>query len=268
MEWRNIYRGMLMGTSDLVPGVSGGTIAVILGIYDRLIAAVNGIFSREWKKHIGFFIPLIIGIGLAILLLSQGIHWLLNHYNTPTLYFFLGLIIGVIPFLFREAGHKENFKLQHYGLMMISGILVASLAMFNEGNPEAWGSSISTLQMIFLFFAGWLASMAMILPGISGSLLLLLVGVYPTIIQAIKEFQVGRMFVFGIGVIIGLLVMSKVIQWIFTHYPSHTYAVIIGLVFGSVVVLFPGMPSLVLLSFVGFIGGLIAAYILGRVEHT
>jgi len=268
MEWRNLYRGMLMGTSDLVPGVSGGTIAVILGIYDRLIAAVNGVFSREWKKHIGFFIPLVIGIGLAILLLSQGIHWLLNNYKTPTLYFFLGLIIGVIPFLFREAGYKENFKGKHYGFMIVCGILVASLAMFNQGEPEAWGGSLSMVQFIFLFLSGWLASMAMILPGISGSLLLLLVGVYPTVIQSIKEFQIGRMFVFGLGVLLGLFITSKVIQWIFTHYPSHTYAAIIGLVFGSIVVLFPGIPSLIIISIIAFLGGLVAAYLLGQVEHT
>ncbi|QHE50787.1 DUF368 domain-containing protein [Pontibacillus sp. HMF3514] len=268
MEWKNIYRGMLMGTSDLVPGVSGGTIAVILGIYDRLIEAVNGVFSREWKKHIGFFIPLIIGIGAAILLLSQGIHWLLNHYKTPTLFFFLGLIIGVIPFLFKQAGYKENFKGHHYGYMVVSGALVASLAVFNQGDPEAWGSSLSTLQMVLLFLSGWLASMAMILPGISGSLLLLLVGVYPTVIQAVKELQIGRVFVFGLGVLVGLMITSKAIQWVFNKYPSHTYAIIIGLVFGSIIVLYPGIPSLMLLSFIAFVGGLFAAYLLGQVEHT
>ena len=78
MEWRNIYRGILMGATDLVPGISGGTIAVLLGIYDRLIAAISGIFSKEWKKHIGFLIPLGLGMVIAIFLLASLIEWLLS----------------------------------------------------------------------------------------------------------------------------------------------------------------------------------------------
>ena len=81
MEWKNIYRGMMMGISDVVPGVSGGTIAVILGIYDRLIAAINGIFSKEWKKHLQFLVPLVIGVGLAIFSFSHLMKWLLKYHE-------------------------------------------------------------------------------------------------------------------------------------------------------------------------------------------
>src|SRR5699024_5672036 len=88
MEWKNIYRGLLMGASDVIPGVSGGTIAVLLGIYDRLIAAINGFFSKEWKKHLTFLIPLGIGMATAVLLLSRVIEWLFNHYPAPTNFFF------------------------------------------------------------------------------------------------------------------------------------------------------------------------------------
>lgn len=88
MEWRNIYRGLLMGATDLVPGISGGTIAVLLGIYDRLIAAISGIFSKEWKKHIGFLIPLGLGMVIAIFLLASLIEWLFEHYPGPTQFFF------------------------------------------------------------------------------------------------------------------------------------------------------------------------------------
>src|SRR5699024_9875358 len=92
MEWKNIYRGMMMGASDLVPGVSGGTIAVLLGIYDQLIASINGLFSKDWKKHLSFLIPLVLGVGSAILAFSHLISWLLKNHESLTHYFFLGLI--------------------------------------------------------------------------------------------------------------------------------------------------------------------------------
>ncbi|MYL35019.1 DUF368 domain-containing protein [Pontibacillus yanchengensis] len=267
MEWRNLYRGLLMGTSDLVPGISGGTIAVVLGIYSRLIKAVDGVFSREWKKHVGFFVPLIVGIGVAILTLSKLIHWLLDVHQQPTLYFFLGLIIGVIPFLFKQAEYKQHFRKKHYGFMIMSAILISLLMFVNKGTPEPWGASLTTGQFVLLFFSGWLASMAMILPGISGSFMLLLAGVYPTVIQALSEFQLVRIVIIGLGVLVGLMISSKIINHLFTHYPSYTYAIVIGLVIGSVGVLFPGVPVSVLLSLITFIGGLIIAYLLGKIEY-
>lgn len=267
MEWRNIYRGMLMGTSDLVPGISGGTIAVVLGIYDRLIEAVDGVFSTDWKRHIGFILPLVMGIGLSIVLLSQLIHALLNEFRQPTLYFFLGLIIGVIPFLFRQADYKRTFSKTHYVLMGVSAILAGSLAFFNPGNPEVWGGTLSVTQYILLFLSGWLASMAMILPGISGSFMLLLVGVYPTVIYALSEFQLTRMLVIGLGILIGLMVSSKGIHYIFTHYPSYTYSIVIGLVIGSVFVLYPGVPSAIIVSLLACFAGGSAAYLLGKLEY-
>src|SRR5690625_6766712 len=102
MEWKNLYRGIAMGVIDVVPGISSSTIAVLLGIYDRLIAALSGLFSKEWKKHLQFLLPLGIGIAFAIFSFSHVMNWLLEHYNRQTFYFFIGLIIGVLPFLFYE----------------------------------------------------------------------------------------------------------------------------------------------------------------------
>src|SRR5690625_3341550 len=132
MKCTNIYSDMMIGNSDVVPGVSGGTIAVILGIYDRLIAAINGIFTKEWRKHLAFLIPLAIGVGLAIFLFSHLMDWLLANYERPTFYFFLGLIIGVLPFLFRESDARRTFRPQHYVILFIGMFLKIGRASCRE----------------------------------------------------------------------------------------------------------------------------------------
>lgn len=269
MEWKNIYRGMLMGASDVIPGVSGGTIAVLLGIYDRLIAAINGFVSKDWKKQLGFLIPLGIGIVTAILLLSRVIEWLFEYYPGPTQFFFLGLIIGVLPYLFHKADTKTKFRKKHIILLIIGAIIVGSMTFLNAGE----GSVIGNMTMstyILLFLSGFIASSAMILPGISGSFMLLIIGVYPTVISGISNMQLDVIAVTGVGVVVGIVVMSKIINFFLSNYYTGTFAIIIGLVIGSILVVFPGWPvgtSLLLLSIVTFALGLAVAYILGKVEY-
>lgn len=266
-EWKNIYRGFLIGASDLIPGVSGGTIAVILGIYDRLIEAISGFFSKDWKKHIGFILPLGIGIGVTLLLLSRVIDWLLKNLPQPTFFFFLGLIIGVIPFLLSEVDFRNNFTTSHYVILLISAILIALTAFLK---PDEGVTIIETLHIrsaIGLFFAGWLGSMAMLLPGISGSFVLLLIGVYATAINALSTFNLPIIAVIGSGVIVGFIVSSKVIRYLLHHFHTMTYAVIIGLVIGSTVVIFPGVAEnmmLLVLSVATFALGLTTAVTLGK----
>ncbi|WP_026908596.1 DUF368 domain-containing protein [Paucisalibacillus globulus] len=269
MEWKNIYRGLIMGASDVIPGVSGGTIAVLLGIYDRLIAAINGLVSKEWKKQLGFLIPLGIGIGSAVLLLSHLIEWLFEHYPGPTQFFFLGLIIGILPYLFKEADVKVNFKAHHY-ILLIVGLVVVGSMMFLHTSEGVVIEDITVSTYILLFFCGFIASAAMILPGISGSFILLVIGVYSTVISAISNLQLDIIAVVGIGILLGIITMSKVINFFLENYRSATFALIIGLVIGSIFVVFPGWPertTLLLLSVATFAVGLFVAYILGKVEY-
>ncbi|MRG87255.1 DUF368 domain-containing protein [Salinibacillus xinjiangensis] len=270
VEWKNIFRGLLMGTSDAVPGVSGGTIAVILGIYDRLIEAINGILSREWKKHLGFLIPLGVGVVAALVTMSHVIEWLFAHYPNQTYFFFIGLIIGVLPYLFHKADVKSNFQVGHYMLLVIAALLVASLAFFKEPSGGALLDTTKTGVLVTLFFSGFIASMAMIVPGISGSMLLLIMGTYETIFNAIGEFNLLVIGIFGIGVVIGIVSCTKIIRYFLTNHHAHTFAVIIGLVIGSVAVIFPGFEREVgmsILSIVTFALGLVAAVSLGKIEY-
>ena len=157
MEWKNIYRGLIMGISDVIPGVSGGTIAVLLGIYDRLIASINGILSKEWKKHIGFLIPLGIGILTAIFLFANIIEWLFEHYPGPTQFFFLGLILGVLPYLFHKADARNKFKGNHILLLIIGIAIVASMAFFNPNEGDVI-QKVTGTTYVLLFFSGFIAS--------------------------------------------------------------------------------------------------------------
>ncbi|WP_377891092.1 DUF368 domain-containing protein [Alkalihalobacillus sp. R86527] len=269
-RWKNIYRGLLMGISDLIPGVSGGTIAMVLGIYRRLINGINGLMSKNWKKELGFFIPLLIGVALAIILVSKVMEKLLNNYPQPTFYFFIGLIIGVIPFLLKKVEFKESFKPVHYVLLVVAAILIASTIVFKGGDSGTVKETLELKDYVVLFFSGWLASTAMILPGVSGSFVLLLLGSYQTVIHGLSSFQIPLILTVGAGIIVGLSLTGKAISVLLNKYTVSTYAVMIGLVTGSVVVLYPGFksdPGIATASIMTFLLGIGAAFLLGRIEH-
>ena len=262
MEWKNMYRGLLMGISDLIPGVSGGTIAFILGIYDRLLEAISGLFSKEWRKHLSFLIPLAIGIGAALLIFSRVIDFLLEEYEAPTFYFFLGLIIGVLPFIAKQAKMTTEFRSYHFLVMLIVAVGLGSTAFLA---PKTIMITTLTLSSaVGLFFAGWLASMAMLLPGVSGSFVLLLLGVYHTATKALSTLNLPIILVIGAGVAVGFIVSSKAIAYILANYRRFTFAVIIGLILGSIFVIYPGIPESgtpLVMSVIAFITGCIVATI-------
>lgn len=258
-----------MGAIDVVPGISSGTIAVLLGIYDRLIKAINGIFSKEFKKHLLFLLPLGIGMLVAIFLFARVIEWLFHSYPAPTKFTFMGLIIGVLPFLFSKSNAKENFKLVHW-IFLLGGIALVVPMMFIHAGEGSIITEFTLSTYIWLFFSGFIASAAMILPGISGSLILYVIGAYATIISAINDRNLLVILVTGVGILCGVLLMSKVIAKLFTNYPLSTYAAVIGMVIGSIFVIFPGIPksSEMIVCACTFVLGLLSAYLLGKVEHT
>lgn len=268
MEWKNVFRGMLMGVTDLIPGVSGGTVAFLLGIYDRLLESISGFFSRNWKKHIGFLLPLAIGICIALLLFSSLINYLLDEHFKETQFFFLGLIIGVVPFLMKQGNVRENFRKHHFVWMIIFAALLASLAFVKPAENSDPITTLTITIAIGLFLSGWLASMAMLLPGISGSFVLLVLGVYRTATNALASLNLPIILVIGAGVIVGFIVSSKGIRYILHRYPMMTYAAIIGLIIGSVAVIFPGMPTSenMIICVITFILGLMVSTSFSKIQ--
>ncbi|RLJ86353.1 DUF368 domain-containing protein [Planococcus citreus] len=260
MEWKNIYRGILMGISDLIPGVSGGTIAFVLGIYDRLLESISGFFSREWKKQLGFLVPLGIGIVITLLLFSRFIEFLLENHYEATQFFFMGLILGVLPYIMKQAEVKKNFTARHLVILLVIGAALASMAFIQTDDNVAPITELSLPTFFLLFFSGWIASMAMLLPGISGSFILLLIGVYSTAINALSTLNLPIVLAIGAGVMVGFVVSSKAISYLLEHFTYVTYAAIIGLILGSLFVVFPGFaadPMTLVTSLITFTIGLL-----------
>ncbi|EOD8512681.1 TPA: DUF368 domain-containing protein [Staphylococcus aureus] len=274
-KWINILKGFAMGTSDLVPGVSGGTIALLLGIYNQFIASISGIFSRRFWPSFTFLIPIIIGMLLAMGSLSNLFNYLLSQHHIPTMFFFGGLIIGIVPYLLKISNYKTSFTTKHY-MMVIAGIaILIVITLMNNGDKHAGETlTLSTSLIIKYFIAGMCASSAMLLPGISGSFMLLVFGVYGTVMLAISEVVklnfagLPILLAVGFGVLAGFIISSKIIQYFLTHHKLMTFALIIGFVVGSLFAVFPGLSTNIVMWFVSlvvFIIGFIVSLTLGRI---
>ncbi|HDA1815056.1 TPA: DUF368 domain-containing protein [Staphylococcus aureus] len=274
-KWINILKGFAMGTSDLVPGVSGGTIALLLGIYNQFIASISGIFSRRFWPSFTFLIPIIIGMLLAMGSLSNLFNYLLSQHHIPTMFFFGGLIIGIVPYLLKISNYKTSFTTKHY-MMVIAGIaILIVITLMNNGDKHAGETlTLSTGLIIKYFIAGMCASSAMLFPGISGSFMLLVFGVYGTVMLAISEVVklnfagLPILLAVGFGVLAGFIISSKIIQYFLTHHKLMTFALIIGFVVGSLFAVFPGLPTNIVMWFVSlvvFIIGFIVSLTLGRI---
>ena len=248
MENRNLLhyffitlKGMAMGAADVVPGVSGGTIAFISGIYDELIDSINNInlslfktlktegIKSFWKQLNGnFLVALFLGIGISVLSLAKGISWLLL--NQPVLLwsFFFGLVVASILFVGKSV---EKWNLATIVMLVIG----TGMAYYITTLPPAE----NTDSLPFLFLSGALAICAMILPGISGAFILVLLGSYKVILDAVHEYDLKIVATVGLGAIFGLLSFARLLKWMFKHYKDITLAVLTGFILGSLNKIWP-----------------------------
>ena len=232
-------RGVLMGSADIVPGVSGGTIALITGIYGHLIEAISKIkfgfvrpllkgdikgFKNELFDEIDFkfFIPLVLGIGVAFLTLAKVVTYCMDTQTALTYSFFLGLIIASAVILFKKL---NQINLKNIIFAAIGAILTY---VFVSLNPIAANHSL-----LIIFISGMIAICAMILPGISGSFLLLLLGQYKYMLNALHELHFTEIIVFVVGALIGILGFSKILNYLLKNHEKVTMAFLIGVMLGS-----------------------------------
>lgn len=236
-------KGMAMGAADVVPGVSGGTIAFISGIYEELIATLNTInfsllkqlksegFKSIWKKANGsFLLALLSGIVVSVISLAKGVEWLLEHHPILLWSFFFGLVFASILYV----GKQIKIRLTDFKLVLAMAIGAVIAYFISTLNPSETSDS-----NLFLFFAGALAICAMILPGISGAFILVIIGAYSPVLEALNARDFKTILIIGIGAVVGLLSFSKLLKWLFETYHRLTLAVITGFMIGSLNKIWP-----------------------------
>lgn len=236
------FKGIAMGAADVVPGVSGGTIAFISGIYEELLESINSVnfnalkvlksdgFKAMWKSINGnFLFSLLIGIALSIVSLAKLIKWLLENEAILVWSFFFGLVLASVIFVAKQI-KKWNFT------TVIMLLLGTGFGYFITTLPPLVGSSTSSW---FMFFAGSLAICAMILPGISGGFILLLLGAYKPALDALHDRDIKTILLLISGAVVGLLTFSRLLKWLFDKYHTLTLAVLTGFILGSLNKIWP-----------------------------
>lgn len=235
-------RGFCMGCADVVPGVSGGTMAFILGIYEELINSIKVLASKEmffairsfnirkvfeiapWK----FLGSLLLGIGVAVLSLAKFIEWCLEEHPVLIWSFFFGLVLASIYSVAKRKTAWTAGSVTAIVLGTVAAYIIVGLVPLQTPDA-AW----------FLFLAGAIAICAMILPGISGSFMLVIMGKYETVLRAVNERDLFTIFCVGMGCVVGILAFSQVLSWFFKHYHNLTIALLIGLMVGSLRKIWP-----------------------------
>ncbi len=238
-------KGMAMGAADVVPGVSGGTIAFISGIYDELLRSIGAVptalrqllrgrVREAWQAaNANFLVILLSGVLTSIFSLARGITWLLEHQPIPLWSFFFGLILVSVWLVGREISRWN------WGSMLGFGLGVAFAWWITVAAPMQWGH-----DPLSLFFAGAIAICAMILPGISGSFLLVLMGLYAFVLEAVKGFDVAVLAVFAAGCACGLLSFARLLSWMLEHVRTLTLTFLTGLMLGSLNKVWPWKETL------------------------
>lgn len=241
-----MLKGFFMGMADIVPGVSGGTVALVTGIYDRLLESISR-FNRDFIRYliqrnikgalkhinISFLLPLGAGIFIAVVSMAKAMHFLMDHYPVYTWSLFFGLILASILFVARQIENLE--RTSHWPLIILgTGIGYAVVSLVPVETPDS---------LIMVFLSAMIAICAMILPGISGSFILLILGKYAFITAAIKApFDPGSMIIiltFSLGAAVGLLSFSKLLNYFLKHYHNEVMCLLVGFMLGSVKKIWP-----------------------------
>ena len=243
---RVFFCGIMMGIADAIPGISGGTIALLLGIYEELIGSISNfninLFKNLKKKGIkycwnkingNFLLSLISGVLLSLVSFVKIFSILIQKYPLFIWSFFLGLILATLFVINRNI---KKWNIVNFILIFIFAFLTILLSIINPSISE-------NINLFYILICGIIASSAMILPGISGSLILVILGVYTLIINALNNFEYNIILVFLIGCLIGIINFSKIIKWLFHNYRDYTFSIMLGLVIGSIYTVWPWRKS-------------------------
>ena len=234
-------KGIAMGSADVVPGVSGGTIAFITGIYTELLDSIKAVNLQAliilfkqgpkaaWKAINGtFLVTLLAGILTAILTLAKVIHYLLDQHAVLLWSFFFGLILASSLHMAKQIKHWQSTT---FMALFVGALIAAIISIASPTSIEA--------SYLNIFIAGSIAICAMILPGISGSFILLLMGLYAPVLAAVKGFQLDIMLIFALGAVLGLMLFSRLLSWLLHHYQDLMFSLLTGFMLGALLKVWP-----------------------------
>lgn len=279
---KNILKGAVIGLANIIPGVSGGTMAVSMGIYDKLIHCVTHIV-KEFKKSIRFLLPIGIGMLVALVGLSFVIEAAFEHFPAQTNLLFIGLIVGGLPAIAKKV-KGNTIRIQHVTAALLFFALVVGMAALGDTKGNTADLSFGALNVIKMFGVGVIASATMVIPGVSGSMVLMLMGYYQPVIETISTFIrallafdvpvllqcCGVLVPMGIGIVVGIVVIAKLVEIIFEKCPLLAYWAIIGLIVASpfAIVLMSEFGTIgvvtILTSTATFAAGFVCAKLLGE----
>ena len=240
------FKGVFMGIADAMPGISGGTIALLLGIYEELIESISELkislfsklinkgFKSFWEKLNGnFLLVLVSGIGISLISFVKISASFLESFPLFIWSFFLGLIFATVHVIYKLINQWRNLNFFFLIISIIFSIFLSSFSTYDTDE----------ISLLYILFSGIIASSAMILPGISGSLILVILGVYAYLIKALDNLELIIIFTFISGAIIGLLGFSKILKYLFNNHRDATYTIMLGLVIGSIENVWPWNKS-------------------------
>ncbi len=243
--FKDILKGMVIGIANIIPGVSGGTMMVTMGIYDKLIHAITHLFS-EFKKSVKFVLPIAIGMVIGIVGLAFIIEKAFDVFPIQTNLFFIGLILGGLPMIYDKV-KGQSIKVPHIIGFLVFFAIVVGMAAIGEVDNSAGELTFNLMNCVILFGIGIVAAATMVIPGVSGSMMLMILGYYDSILSTITgllkslvAFDINAIIQyvlilvpFGIGVVIGIFAIAKLIEIIFAKFPYVAYWAIIGLIVAS-----------------------------------
>jgi putative membrane protein len=280
---KNIAKGIVVGVSMMIPGVSGGTMAIVLGIYDRLVHSVASFF-RDWRKNILFLLQVGVGGGIGVLIFSRLMEGAMTDYPHIMRFLIIGIILGGMPLLLKKAregkaqaeaatpgrgraqiGKSYGGSVWDYAFLLLGVVIVLLMSL----EPEALIRSTAERNLasyVMLLVAGFIIAIGVVLPGISWSFMLLVLGMYENTLNAINTLNIPFLIPLGIGLALGTFGTARVIERFLQKHPRRTYMLIIGFVAGSLAEVYPGIPTgwQLPVSLIVLIIGFAMMYMLGK----
>lgn len=276
-------KGAIVGTGGILPGVSGGVLCIVFGFYERMMSFLANI-THNFKKNLFFFIPIGLGFISSFVLLSKAIGAVLkNTFLAPVfIWLFIGAIVGTIPFLYKEAAHKDTKKSFHIIITVISTAVSLGIMMLMKSVEAVNPTSVENIGFITWVFCGIVMALGAVLPGMSPSSILIYTNLYGPMSEEIGRLNISMIIPFGIGAVLTIVLLSKFVNWLFKKFRTGMYYIILGVVIASTLLIIP-IPNYTtitngivfsgytvasgIFSFLTFAVGLTGTFLLGKLEN-